>query len=140
MKDKKEISIVTRPIVCHSNNAKKYCTAVAASVDSARDIVHTHNPLRAYVPPEPFSSCATPSQGLLSLALARKDQLVAATARTSCSWSISEPRSPMPLTAAADASRKRERERDAVAQRCIGHPTDGACEHRQCTDCSLAPQ
>ena len=50
----------------------------------------------------------------------------------------------MRLTGAADASREREREgvreRDAVAQRCIGHPTDGACKHRQCTDCSFALQ
>ena len=55
---------VTRQIACHWINAEKYCTAVATSVDSARDVVHTHNPLRAYVPPEPFSSRATPFQGL----------------------------------------------------------------------------
>ena len=55
---------VTWPIAFHWKNAKKYCTAVAASVDSAPDIVHTHNVLRAYVPAEPFSSRATSFQGL----------------------------------------------------------------------------
>ena len=107
---------VTRQIACHWINAKKYCTAVAASVDSARDVVYTYNPLRAYVSPEPFSSRATPSRVSLPLAPARGDRPVAATARTSCSWSISEARSPMPLTAAADASRGREQERKRETQ------------------------
>ena len=55
---------VTWQIACHWNNQEKDCTAVAVSVDSTRDIVHTHNRLRAYVPPEPFSSRATPFQGI----------------------------------------------------------------------------
>ena len=55
---------VTWQIACPWNNAEKYCTVVAASVDSTRDVVYTHNPLPVYVPPEPFSSRATLFQGL----------------------------------------------------------------------------
>ena len=88
--------------------------------------------------PSPSPCAQLLSRVSLQLALARKDRPIAATSRASCSWNITEPRSPMRLTEAADASWARER--DVVAQRCIGHPTDGMREHWQCTDCSLAPK
>ena len=103
--------------------------------------IHTTHYAPTFLP-SPSPRAQLLSRVSLPLAPARGDRPVAATARTSCSWSISKPGSPMLLTAAADASRGREkeRERDAVAQRCIGHPTDGACEHRQSMDCSHPPQ
>ena len=104
-----------------------------ASTRRASSYIHTTHYAPTFLPnPSPRA------QLLSKVSLARKDRPVAAIASTSCNCSISEPFSSIPLTAAADASRRREkeRERDAVAQRCIGHPTDGACEHRQCTDVS----
>ena len=53
---------MTRQVECHLDRRKNRGTTIAASVNSARDITHTHNPLRAYLPP--FSSRATPFQGL----------------------------------------------------------------------------
>ena len=80
-----------------------------ASTRRATSYIHTtHYAPTFLLSPSPRAQLL--SRVSLALALTRKDRPVAATARTSCSWSISEPRSPMRLIGAADASRETERE------------------------------
>ena len=86
-----------------------------ASTRRATSYIHTTHYAPTFLP-SPSPRAQFLSRVSLPLAPARGDRPVAVTARTSCSWSISEPRSPMPLTAVADASRGREKERKRETQ------------------------
>ena len=83
-----------------------------ASTRRATSYIHTtHYALMLHPSPSPRAQLL--SRVSLPLALARKDRLVAAITRTSCSWSIGEPRSPMQPT---PTERERERERERETQ------------------------
>ena len=98
------------------------CKAVAASVALARDVVHTHTHICAQPSPLHFSLGLPgfPSR----TALAKRRRPAAATARTICSRSSSEPRSPMLLTAAVYAEREKEEQSGLLARAVVKKTTD----------------
>ena len=116
----------------HVTGLKRKSTARRSRRASTRRATsYTHTPTCGYArtasPDTVFRRAPSPKGSPLRTARSGEDRPAAATARTSCSWSVSSSRSPMLLTAAADANRGagREREREREAD------TYGVSEHRQ---------